>query len=127
MVNETEIAGRVRGAWGRGLGIGAVSAAGALFVAWTLWSLGELRRDVAVMKDWVRLGTQPVLSAAARERAADDLASARVAEVLARSGSASVDGCTSGASPGGSLLGRSPAPRGESVDAIEWLQRREQG
>lgn len=127
MVDESEVAGRVRGAWRRGLGIGAAAAVAAVFVGWTLWSLGELRRDVAAMKDWARAGTAPMVSAASRETAADDLAAARVAEALARSGSAGVDGCSTGAYPNGSSTALAPGRPGESVDALEWLRQAGQG
>ena len=111
----------------RGVIMGAAGMLAVVFVAWTMWTLGELRRDVALMKDWARSEADPMVSAASRERAADELAAARVAEVLARSESASVKGCSTGAYPQGSLAGESAAPRGESVDALEWLQRAGQG
>ena len=107
------------------MGAGGVLAV--VFVGWTVWSLGEVRRDVALMNDWVRSGAAPAVSAASRERAADDLAAARVAEVLARSESAGVEGCSTGGYPQGSLAGEPRARGEESVDAVEWLQRAGQG
>ena len=127
MVDESEVAGRVRGAWRRGLGIGAAAAVAAVFVAWTVWSLAELRHDVAAMQGSVRAGTDPMVSVASRERAAEDLAAARVADVLARSQSPGADGCSTGTYPDGAAVGTAPAGRGESVGALEWLEQAGQG
>ena len=114
------------GVWRRGVlagvMVGALAVFAAVFVVWTIGTIGELRDDVEALEaarvpvaDW-RLDRPPP----------DPVMAAAAADVLSRAGALQGKGCEAQAAasaPGADAGG----VRGRSVSAAEWLESTEPG